>query len=326
MDRNPKRKGSVSLGQDVTAKRGRWEVELAGPPSECSPTASGSALISGIESAQIHGGIFNVAGRDIHNHTYNYGPPTASVDVLDILNSRSLPKFRDIQLDTLAKATDGTCIWLTRGQMFVFWVKHGTILWGVGIPGAGKTVLASIVIRYLEWLEKTSGGLICVAFVYLRYSEPLTIRDILESLVKQIVERHEDLIPFIEALYARHKKEGTQPSQQELQEVLKGFVQSGKTLFFVLDALDEMRAEDRPILLNLLASLDAKIFITSRLLEALQRQFAGAQVFKIAASPSDLDLHIKHFLRHTPELMALLEGTDLEEQIAETIHQKSGGM
>ncbi|KAH6874833.1 hypothetical protein BKA70DRAFT_1412791 [Coprinopsis sp. MPI-PUGE-AT-0042] len=320
MDRNPKRKGSASRDQDVTNKRGRWEAELAGPPSERSPTASGSALV---HNTQIHGGALTVVGRDnnsttIYNPTYNFGPQTVSVDVLAILNSRSLPKFRHIQLDTLAKATDGTCIWLTKGGMFVFWVKNGRILWGYWY--------SSIVIRYLEWLENTSEGVVCVAYVYLRYSEPLSIRDILESLVKQIVERHDDLIPIIEAIYARHKKEGTKPSQEELREVLEGFVRHGKTLFFVLDALDEMKADDRPILLNLLTSLDAKLFITSRPLEPLQRQFADAQVFNIAASPSDLDLHIKHFLRHSPEVMALLEGTDLEEQIAETIHQKSGGM
>ncbi|KAH6894848.1 hypothetical protein BKA70DRAFT_1199780 [Coprinopsis sp. MPI-PUGE-AT-0042] len=321
MNRNPKRKGSVSR------KGGQWEVELAGPPSECSPTASVSALISGVENVHIHGGAFNVAGRDVvHHHTHNYGPQTASVDVLAILNSRSLPKFRDIQLDTLAKATDGTCIWLTRGEMFVFWVKNGKILWGIGIPGAGKTVLASIVIRYLEWLENTSEGVVCVAYVYLRYSEPLVVRDILESMVKQIVERHDDLIPTIEALYARHEKEKTKPSQQDLVEVLEGFIRYGKTLFFVLDAFDEMRAEDRPILLNLLVTLDAKLFITSRPLEPLQQQFSYARVFNIAASTSDLNLHIKHFLRHSPEVVALLQGTNLEEEIVVTIHRKSGGM
>ncbi|KAH6894759.1 ankyrin repeat-containing domain protein [Coprinopsis sp. MPI-PUGE-AT-0042] len=325
---NPIRKGSVSRDQDSTTTRGgQWEVELAGPPSECSPTASGSALISGVESAQIHGGTFHLAGRDVvHHHTYNYGPQMASVDVLKILNSLSLPNSRDIQLDTLAKATDGTCIWLTKGEMFVFWIKHGKILWGIGIPGAGKTVLASIVIHYLEGLENKSGGIICVAYVYLRYSEPFAVRDILESLVKQIVERHVDLIPLIEALYARLKKERTKPSQQDLVEVLEGFVRHGKTLFFVLDALDEMRAEDRPILLRFLASLDAKLFITSRPLEPLQKQFHYARVFSIAASPSDLNLHIKNFLRRSPEVVALIEGTDLEEQIAETIHRKSGGM
>ncbi|KAH6894844.1 hypothetical protein BKA70DRAFT_793725 [Coprinopsis sp. MPI-PUGE-AT-0042] len=134
MHGNTKRKDSVSLGQDVTTKRGRWEAELAGPPSEHSPTASGSALV---HSTQINGGVFTVAGRDsnttIHNPTYNFGPQTASVDVLHILNSLSLPNFRDIQLDTLAKATDGTCIWLTTGDIFVFWVKNGRILWGIGI-------------------------------------------------------------------------------------------------------------------------------------------------------------------------------------------------
>ncbi|KAH6879709.1 hypothetical protein BKA70DRAFT_1576154 [Coprinopsis sp. MPI-PUGE-AT-0042] len=331
MSGNTKRRGSASQGQDLTTpKRARWEAELSMSPSECSPTASGSALISGVHSAHIHGGAFTVVGRDnntiIHNNTYNYGPQGVPVDVLEILNSLSLPNFRDIQLDTLAKATEGTCVWLTTGEMFVFWIANGKILWGIGIPGAGKTVLASIVIRYLEGLEKTSGGVICVAFAYLRYSEPLAIKDILESLVKQIVERHTDLVPLIEALYARHKHERTKPSQQDLMEVLEGFVRYGKTLFFILDALDEMRAEDRAILLRLLVSLDAKLFITSRPLAALQRQFADAQFFDIAANPSDLDLHIKHFLRHSPEVISLLEGTDLEEQIAEAIHQKSGGM
>ncbi|KAH6874828.1 ankyrin repeat-containing domain protein [Coprinopsis sp. MPI-PUGE-AT-0042] len=210
--------------------------------------------------------------------------------------------------------------------MFFFWVKNGRILWGIGIPGAGKTVLASIVIRYLEGLQNRLRGVICVAYVYLRYSEPLDIRDILESLVKQIVERHIDLIPLIEVLYARHKQEGTKPSQQDLLEVLEGFIRHGKTLFFVLDTLDEMLAEDRALLLRLLASLNAKIFITSRPLEPLQWQYPHAQVFNIAASRSDLDLHIKHFLQHSPEVMVLLEGTDLEEQIAETIRRKSGGM
>jgi ankyrin repeat domain-containing protein 50 len=68
----------------------------------------------------------------IHN-TYNYGSQTVAVDILEILRSLSLPNFRDIQLDTLSKATDGTCLWLTEGNMFLLWVKNGRILWGIGI-------------------------------------------------------------------------------------------------------------------------------------------------------------------------------------------------
>ncbi|KAH6903922.1 ankyrin repeat-containing domain protein, partial [Coprinopsis sp. MPI-PUGE-AT-0042] len=87
-----------------------------------------------------------------------------------------------------------------------------------------------------------------------------------------------------------------------------------------------MRAEDRPILLRLLASLGTNLFVTSRPLETLQQQFPEAEVFNITASASDIDLHIKDFLRHSPDVMALLEGTSFEERIVEAIHRKSGGM
>jgi hypothetical protein len=104
-------------------------------PSECSPTA---ALISGVHSAQIYGGSFTVVGSSSSTTTtiqnnYNYGPQTVSKDVLSILRSLSLPNFRDIQLDTLSKATDGTCLWLTEGTIFLLWIKNGRILWGIGI-------------------------------------------------------------------------------------------------------------------------------------------------------------------------------------------------
>ncbi|KAH6892840.1 hypothetical protein BKA70DRAFT_837847 [Coprinopsis sp. MPI-PUGE-AT-0042] len=329
MQRNYEYKGGRASSPGTTSRRGRWLDDLGLPPTECSPTASGSALMSGVHTAQIHGGAFNMVGRDSINATinnYNYGHQVVSIDVLEILNSLPLPNFRDIQQDTIAKATEGTCLWFTTGEIFIFWIKEGKILWGIGIPGAGKTILASIVIRYLERLERTSDGAICVAYVYLRYSEPLAIRDILESFVKQIIERHPDVAPTVESIYALHKRERTRPTEKDLAGVLSQCSANGKTLIFVLDALDELRAEDRPVLLRLLVSLEAKLFITSRPLETLQRQFPQAQVFDIAARASDIELHIRDALRHSPELVALLEGSDFEERIIEAIVRKSSGM
>ncbi|KAH6904192.1 hypothetical protein BKA70DRAFT_1403427, partial [Coprinopsis sp. MPI-PUGE-AT-0042] len=326
MHGNPNLKSNRTQNPDPLTKRGGWEAELSVPPSECSPTASGSALIAGVHSAQIHGGVFTVAAPG-STTIHNYNVPWPDLfDVFEILNSRSLPNFRDIQLDILAKATKGTCIWFTEGEIFLFWIEKGKILWGIGIPGAGKTVLASIVIRYLEQLEGTQESTVCVAYVYFRYSEPLTVRDILESLIKQFLERHGDLVSIVEGLYKKHEHERTKPSQEELMKVLQIFIERGKTLFFILDALDEMRTEDRSRLVELLVTLDAKLFITSRPLETLQKQFFECQMFDIAARPSDIDLHIKDFLRHSPDVIALLEGTDLQERIVETIHRKSGGM
>jgi hypothetical protein len=133
MAHNPKRKASGSQVQGAPAKRSRWEDDLAMTPSECSPTA---ALISGVHSAQIYGGSFTVVASSSSTaiqNTYNYGPQTVSEGILSILRSLSLPNFRDIQLDTLSKATEGTCIWLTSGEMFLFWIANGRILWGIGI-------------------------------------------------------------------------------------------------------------------------------------------------------------------------------------------------
>jgi hypothetical protein len=130
MAMNPKRKGSGSQAESATAKRARWEDELATPPSETSPTA---ALISGVPSAHIHGGSYTVIGSNVQNTYHIHGPQPSATDILDILRNLPLPNFRDIQLDTLSKATDGTCIAVTAGEMFLYWIKKGRILWGIGI-------------------------------------------------------------------------------------------------------------------------------------------------------------------------------------------------
>jgi hypothetical protein len=133
--------------------------------------------------------------------------------------------------------------------------------------------------------------------------------------------------PLVESLYASHKREKTRPTPQELIGLLSRVIAKyRKTLIFVLDALDELREEDRLVLLNLLTSLHARLFITSRPLETLRRRFEQAQRFEIAARPSDIELHIQHFLLHNPDLLALLEGSNFEEQIIKAIHRKSGGM
>ncbi|KAH6906616.1 ankyrin repeat-containing domain protein [Coprinopsis sp. MPI-PUGE-AT-0042] len=306
------------------AKRGCWRQDDEQTLVDGSSRDFSTAVIAGAQSAQITGGVFTIAGRDhitIHNH--HYGP--LAIDVLAILKSSRLPNLRAIQQDTLAKAVEGTCVWLTEGEVLRIWLERGKVLWGKGIPGAGKTVLAAIVIRHLQRLEALTGA-ISVAFVYIRYSEPLSIRDILESLVAQTLERHADLIPYAEPLYLQHQREGTRPSQSELVDLLWAFIHSGKTMFFILDALDELSSEDRRTLVELLASMDVKLFVTSRPLQALERHFPEAQFFDIAARPADIALLIKDSVRRNSELQELLSLPGLEEHTAHAIQQAAGGM
>ncbi|KAH6906638.1 ankyrin repeat-containing domain protein [Coprinopsis sp. MPI-PUGE-AT-0042] len=326
LERQTKRQASGSPSGDSSrlAKKGRVEYEAFTTDGTTS-TSLAPAVFSGVQSVQTVGGVYTAVGRDtitIHNH---YNSPI-EIDVLQILNSLGLPNFRAIQQDTLFKATDGTCLWLLKGEMLRIWIERGTILWGIGIPGAGKTILVSLLVNDISKMEQHPGNNICVAFVYIRYSEPLTIQDILQSLVKQVVERHQDVVPIVSPVYARHKRDGTKPTPKELVTMLSEIIRSGKKAFFFIDALDELAPGDRRTLLDLLSSLDARLFITSRPLESLQRSFPRARFFDVAAHPSDIRLLIKDAIRQDPDLSELLDNVDIEDKIIEKICQKSGGM
>ncbi|KAH6890144.1 hypothetical protein BKA70DRAFT_1202173 [Coprinopsis sp. MPI-PUGE-AT-0042] len=323
-----KRKGSPSREDNNLPPEKRVRREVGAHASTGTPEAPGTqsvvAAIADTDTASVRDSEIIVVGRDYVVNNSIHGP--FQVDVLEILNGLNLPNFRNIQLDTLAKATQGTCIWLTEGEILCIWIRKGKILWATGIPGAGKTVAASLVINHLEKLEAAKGGGICLAYVYIRYSEPLSIQDILLSFVKQIVERHPDIMPLVEALYATHKRERTKPTQDELVGLLSSFIQQGKEIFLVLEALDEFSAEYRRKLVDLLLSVGAKLFITSRPLHTLAQHFPHAHFFPIAAQPNDIDLLIKESIAQNAELEELIGHAGLEWQIASKIHQTSGGM
>ncbi|KAH6890175.1 hypothetical protein BKA70DRAFT_1120663 [Coprinopsis sp. MPI-PUGE-AT-0042] len=242
-----------------------------------------------------------------------------------------------------AQATEGTCLWLTEGDVLRIWIENGKILWGTGdrefnfplgrqiltlivLAGAGKTVLASIVINHLERIERTHRGAVCVAYIYIRYSEPLSVQAILQSLVQQILERHADVAPLVESLYTRHQHERTKPSQQELVALIADFTRHGKTIFIVLDALDKLSPDERRVFVKLLSSTEVKLFITSRPLKALEGHFPDAQFFEITAHPSDVALLAKASICRNSELQDLLGHGELLEHVILAIQHAASGM
>ncbi|KAH6883761.1 hypothetical protein BKA70DRAFT_1167273, partial [Coprinopsis sp. MPI-PUGE-AT-0042] len=278
---------------------------MAGP----STSFTAAALAPTTPQAHIitanHGNV-NLAGRDVnvnfHNHYHSYPD---KVDITAVLGA--IRNLRVIHSDNLSKATLGTGIWFLKTDMFLIWLDPNgnlRILWGTGIPGAGKTVLASIVIRELEARAAVEARQICVCYVYIRYSDSadLTVRSVLEILVKQTVERQPECVWLAERAYARHVREKTQPTEDELLQLLHQFTEAVAVTFYLLDALDEAPDRIQIDLVQKLATLNARLFITSRPLEAVQDQFPEAHCFPIVAQGGDLDLpdsrlspwHAKH--------------------------------
>ncbi|KAH6902939.1 hypothetical protein BKA70DRAFT_1079825, partial [Coprinopsis sp. MPI-PUGE-AT-0042] len=241
--------------------------------------------------------------------------------------------FRKIYLDMISKATPGTGMWLVKGDNFSLWLEPNgdiKILWGSGIPGAGKTLLASIVIKHLEALYPGPDTKISICYIYFRCSDhsEMTVRAVLEVLVMQTLERHPGCRALVEQAYAHHLQERTEPPEEQLLSLLRQLKDTMLCTFYILDALDEAPPKLQLAILRALTLLNVKIFITSRPLRNVEVKFPDAQNFTIAAQDTDLDLHIAKVINESADLELLLEqaGPSLREEIISSIKQNCGGM
>jgi len=191
--------------------------------------------------------------------------------------------------------------------------------------------MASVVIDDLEARAAASGGKICVAYVYFRYSDAvgLTVRDVLQILVKQTVERHPNCAILAEQVYARHLKERTQPTEAELLQLLRRFTETKSVTFCVLDALDEAPERLQVDIVRTLATLNAKLFITSRPLKAVEAKAPRAEThsFTIVAQDADLDLHIAREISRSRDLEDLLNADpSFRDEVIASIKRNCDGM
>jgi hypothetical protein len=191
--------------------------------------------------------------------------------------------------------------------------------------------LRSLVINAVEAHAQASTTPVCVGFLYIRYNDNsgATVRDLLEVLVKQTLERHPTSLPIFNEVYERHIRENTEPSKREILGLLKRFTSEVTTAtFYFLDALDEAPAEVQTDLLESLMTLNVKLFITSRPLKTLEDRFPEAHHFPIIAQDSDLEAHIGEEMSRNTDLQAILATATpgLEDRITVIIKKKCSGM
>ncbi|KAH6911281.1 hypothetical protein BKA70DRAFT_56221 [Coprinopsis sp. MPI-PUGE-AT-0042] len=293
-----------------------------------------TSLTQSLVGAQVTGGNVNVVGGNQHRHYHHHlhGPLPPSRNNLPAALDR-VPNYRDIHGANLSRATPGTGPRFSKWAEFHTWVRVNGLLqtmWGSGMPGAGKTIFTAIMINEIDTHAQASRYAICVCYIYFRYSDrtTATVRDFLEVLVKQTVERHSNCVIILNEVYARHTRERTQPSEAELLRLLHRFSEAMEATFYFLDALDEAPPDVQLDLLEKLSPLNVKLFITSRPLPDLEAHFPGAHRFTIRAQDKDLDLHIAKEISRSPFLQTILKkgGPGLRQKIALTIKEKCGGM
>jgi hypothetical protein len=181
-----------------------------------------------------------------------------------------------------------------------------------GIPGAGKTILTSIVVDDLI-TRFQNNPTISIAYIYcnFRRKDEQKIDDLLASLLKQLAQSQSSLPGGMKDLYDRHIKKQTRPSLDEISGALQSVAGLCSRVFIIIDALDECQAFDRcqstflSQIFILQAKTRANFFATSRpildIKTAFETVFEGCLAREILASDEDvrryLDGHMPHLLK-----------------------------
>ncbi|EAU87050.2 ankyrin repeat domain-containing protein 50 [Coprinopsis cinerea okayama7 len=203
-------------------------------------------------------------------------------------------------------------------------VCHSFLLLKVSIQL--RNDLRSRIIEDLESVQKVAEADICVVYAYCRYTEPLTVKDILEGIVRQCLERHPDIAPLILPVLQRHRRERTRPSVTELVDLLRTIEEHFDIVFYVIDGLDEARITTQFDLVKVINSLGGSFALTSRPLKTLENDLHSVTFYQVCADRGDIQRLVKEKIQQHSHLRGLLQKHQCEGRVVSQIVDKSGGM
>ncbi|KAH8803520.1 hypothetical protein F5884DRAFT_508819 [Xylogone sp. PMI_703] len=145
---------------------------------------------------------------------------------------------------SLPNRVEGTCQWILSNQQYRDWdiQKETCLLWIIGYPGSGKTILSAYLLEHLEGgsfspsLPKT----LCYFFCDDKIETQRDATAILRSIIHQLVDRNRRLIKHVKSVYDIQGPH----FDQSFQALWKIFVaiccdRRAGPIIIIVDALDE---------------------------------------------------------------------------------------
>ena len=234
------------------------------------------------------------------------------------------------QSDFINRRQAGTGQWLLDSMEFQEWLEaNQQTLFCPGIPGAGKTILTSIVVDYLytQFQKDTDIG---IAYLYCNFRQQEKAEALLASLLKQLAQRLPSLPISVKSLYDSHKDKRTQPTFSEISSALQSISALYSRIFIVIDALDECQVFDgcRTRLLTEIFALQMKsrtnIFATSRFILDISEHFKDSIHLEIRASDHDVERYLAGHMSQLPR--CVLQNSKLQDEIKTEVIKAVDGM
>ncbi|KAJ4129028.1 hypothetical protein NW768_007557 [Fusarium equiseti] len=238
------------------------------------------------------------------------------------------------QSKILSLRQSGTGNWFFDRKEFKDWISESKrTLFCEGIPGAGKTILTSIVIDHLtsKYQDDPSIG-VAYGFCNFQRQNDQIVDQLLASLLKQLAGKLPLLPQHVVALYDKHERGRTRPGTKEIIHAIEKTVSEFSQVFILIDALDEYgtAGSSRNQFLRHLGQLqqqfELNVFTTSRfdssISSQIEKAFEGLIRMEIRADKEDIETYVKDKLgvlpptvHENPHLRA-----DIRTGIADSVH------
>ncbi|KAK7961180.1 hypothetical protein PG988_012394 [Apiospora saccharicola] len=237
------------------------------------------------------------------------------------------------QRSLLQRRQPGTRKWLLESPEWKRWIDtKGSTLYCPGIPGAGKTITTAIVIEQLQKLAD-SNKTWAVSYIfcdYKRCDEEALQEALAGALLRTLLEQC--------SIPANLRQWHTEPARlkqglrsEHILESLCSCASQKDRVFIIVDALDEIRTEQRRSLVSGLLKLQARpdininMFFTSRKISEISMLFPADRIeLEISATEEDVRSYLAREMTNLPSVIR--KNQQLQEEIQQAILQSAAGM
>ncbi|KAF5606266.1 heterokaryon incompatibility protein het-E-1 [Fusarium pseudocircinatum] len=167
---------------------------------------------------------------------------------------------RESILDAKGDICEGTCEWILTTDKFQRWDQNPPhLLWISAPPGMGKTFMSIYLSKHLEAISKKGSGVATIFFFCDNKDESRnTAVGILRGLMYQLISHQPSLINTIIPQWKQQKQRLFQETSfVSLWKLFEDIIAKSeyKTIYCVIDALDECEAKSLSLLLRKLERL-----------------------------------------------------------------------
>lgn len=186
---------------------------------------------------------------------------------------------------------------------------------------------AVVLERLYSIFPSTSVG---IAFAFCDYQQSGEEEhiDLARNLLRMILERSNDWPVELRPLYESAKRSRSAISLDEVFSLLRISMRTRARNFLVIDAIDELHADARDVLVPRLFELQRctglSILVTSRDIGKINKVFSGSLQKRIKATSEDIETYISTHMTTLPSFVS--KNLVLQDLVKNSVVQAAGEM